>query len=29
MYFAASGIVIIGIISVLVVGRLIEDGFEL
>jgi hypothetical protein len=29
MYFAASGIVIVGIISVLVVERLIEDGFAL
>ena len=29
MYFAASGIVIVGIISVLAVERLIEDGFAL
>jgi hypothetical protein len=29
MYFAASGIVIVSIISVLAVERLIEDGFAL
>ena len=29
MYFAASGIVIVVIISVLAVERLIEDGFAL